>query len=136
MDYIVDAQATAAYADSYNQPCGCIYCQNYQKTFADAYPEVVQLLREFGVPIHRPLEVMDLFWNPARDKRRYISYYSVKGELFTDKLCLYEKDAAVTLYQPNIDAPIYKNTGMEMPYFILEISDIQLPWVLPEAPED
>lgn len=120
MKYIVDIDETTAYSDIYNKPCDCIYCRNYQMAFTDAYPEVVRLLQDFGIRIDRPLEVIDYFWNSTKDKRLYESYYSVKGELFEDKIDLYSKDATVTLYQPDTDAPIYKNTGMELPYFILK----------------
>lgn len=136
MQYNVDVQTTAAYADKYNQPCDCIYCLNYQKTFASCYPEIINILQDFGIPIERPLEVIDCYWNDAKDKRRYESYYSVKGNLLEDKLQIYAESAVITLYCSDTDIPIYGNTGMEKPYFILAVTDIELPWVLPEQPID
>lgn len=135
MHYTFNKKETAAYSDEYNQLCPCIYCRNYQTAFSGRYPEIVKLLRDFGVHTDRPLEVIDLFWNTAKDRRYYESYYSIKGELFHDKLIVYAKDAVVTLYQPDTDAPIYKNTGMEKPYFIAAISNIALPWILNERPD-
>lgn len=134
MDYIVDVPATAAYADKYNEPCGCIYCENYRQTFQTAYSKIIKILQEFGIPAERPLEIIDCFWNDEKNKRQYESYYSVKGELFKDQLIIHDEDAIITLYHPDTDAPIYKNTGMEEPYFILAVSNIELPWVLPEKP--
>jgi hypothetical protein len=136
MKYTVDIQSTATYSDQYNEPCNCIYCQNYEKTFTSSYPEVIKILHEFGVPVERPIEIMDFFWNDAKDKRQYESYYSVKGELFEDQLVVYNKDAIITLYRPDTSVPIYGNTGMEEPYFILVVSNIELPWVLSETPDD
>ena len=136
LDYIVDKEGTRAYSDIYNQPCDCIYCKNYYQAFSAAYPEIVELLHEFGVNIERPLEVIESLWNPTKDKRLYESYYSIKGELYRDKISLYSKDAFVTLYQLDTDTPIYTNTGMEVPYFIASVSNLQLPWVLSEFPED
>lgn len=136
MKYTIDIQATATYADKYNEPCNCIYCQNYEMMFSTVYPEVVKILHGFGIPLRRPLEVVDCFWNDTRDKRRYESFYSVKGELFEDKLEIYKKDAIITLYRPDTNAHIYINTGMESPYFILAISNIELPWVMSENPDD
>ena len=116
--------------------CDCTSCQNYERAFAASYPEVIRLLQSFGIRIERPLEVMDLFWNNARDKRRYESFYSVKGELFEEHLVIYDQDAVVSLYHPDANAPFYANTGMEYPYFILAISSIELPWILVEKPDD
>lgn len=135
MKYTVDVQATAAYADKYNEPCDCIYCRNYEKAFVAAYPEVIKILQKFGITVGRPLEVIDCFWNDTKNKRQYESYYSIKGELFEDQLIIYDKDAVITLYHSGTDAPIYSNTGMGKPYFILAISNIKLPWALPESPD-
>ena len=136
MRYTVDLKETASYADKYNEPCGCIYCRNYEQTFAAAYPEVIKVLQGFGIPVERPLEVIDCYWNDTKDKRRYESYYSVKGDLLEDKLELYAKNATITLYCSDTDELTYSNTGMEKPYFILVISNIELPWVLSERPGD
>ncbi len=46
------------------------------------------------------------------------------------------KNAAITLYCSDTDEPIYSNTGMEKPYFILVVANIELPWVLSERPVD
>ncbi|WP_313132682.1 hypothetical protein [Anaerocolumna sp.] len=136
MKYIVDTQATASYMDKYNQPCDCIYCRNYQKAFASYYPEVIKRLKDFGIQVERPLEIIDCFWNSTRDKRRYESYYSVKGNLMEDKLELYKENAIITLYRSDTNEPVYGNTGMEKPYFILAITNIELPWVLSELPNE
>jgi hypothetical protein len=79
---------------------------------------------------------MDDCWNDAGDKRRYESYYSVKGELFADGLVVYDSDAVITLYRPDTDAPVYSNTGMAKPWFVLVVSNIELPWGMPERPDD
>mgnify|MGYP000884841150 FL=1 len=73
MKYTIDIQATASYADKYNEPCDCICCQNYEIMFSTVYPEVVKILHGFGIPLKRPLEVMDCFWNDTRDRHRYKS---------------------------------------------------------------
>ena len=79
---------------------------------------------------------MDCFWNDTRDRRRYESFYSIKGELFEDKLEIYKKDAIITLYRPDTNAHIYSNTGMESPHIILAISNIELSWVMSESLND
>jgi hypothetical protein len=133
---MVDSASTAAY-HMHDEPCHCLYCRNYQSAFSDTYPKLAEVLQKFGICVNRPLEVMNLFWNETKDKRLYISYYSVKGELYKDKLEIYSNDdALITLYHPDSDALVYGNTRMERPYFIAEVSNIQLPWVLTEPPED
>ena len=136
MKYIVNINETQSHLDMYNKPCECMLCRNYIETFSVVYPEAVEVLRQLCINIEYPLEIMDNFWNEQKDKRCYESYYSVKGELFEDKTILYDKDVVITLYTPGTKEPIYSNTGMEMPYFILEITNIQLPWVLDENPND
>ena len=136
LKYKANVKDTQSYLDMYNKPCQCICCKNYLKTFPSIYPEAVEILNKLGVRVEYPLEIIDCFWNDRKDKRCYESYYSVKGELFEDKTVLYDKDVVITLYQSDTNEPIYGNTGMEKPYFILEIINIQLPWVLDEIPED
>ena len=136
LKYTVDIKATQSYLDMYNKPCECIICKNYFKTFETIYPEVIEVLNKLGIIVQYPLQIIDCFWNDKEDKRLYESYYSVKGELFEDKTILYDKDVIITLYQPDTDEPIYGNTGMKKPYFIVGITNIELPWVLDEMPED
>ena len=71
MKYTIDIQATASYADKYNEPCDCICCQNYEIMFSTVYPEVVKILHGFGIPLKRPLEVMDCFWNDLECEELY-----------------------------------------------------------------
>ena len=82
------------------------------------------------------MEIIDFCWNENEDKRIYESNYSVKGELFEDKTVLYDEDAVITLYRYDTDARIYANTGMEKPYFIAKVTNVELPWVLEEQPFD
>lgn len=135
MKYTVNIEETQSYLDMYDKPCECIWCKNYLKAFATVYPEAVEVLNKLGIRVEYPLEIIDCFWNDKEDKRLYESYYSVKGELFEDKTILYDEDVVITLYQPDTDESIYSNTGMKKPYFIVGITDIELPWVLDEIPE-
>ena len=136
MKYTVNIKETQSYLDMYNKPCECILCKNYFKTFATIYPQAVEVLNKLGVREQYPLEIIDCFWNDKKNKRIYESYYSVKGELFEDKTVLYDKNVTITLYKSDTDEPIYTNTGMKKPYFIVAITNIELPWVLDEIPED
>ena len=136
MKYNVDVEATNSYLDTYNEHCKCMYCKNYLKTFEKEYPKATKVLAELGINVDYPLEIIDFCWNEKGDKRIYESYYSVKGELFEDKTVLYDEDAVITLYRHDTDAHIYVNTGMSKPYFIAQVTNIELPWVLEEQPFD
>ena len=136
MKYTVDIQATLDYNDLYNEPCPCTYCRNYEEAFPKTYPEVVEILKTFGIRVERPLEVMEWSWNDTKDKRKYSSFYSVKGELFQEELVIYDKDVMISLFHSDSNKPLYRNTGMKKPYFILEIWYIELPWVLPKPPDE
>jgi hypothetical protein len=113
-----------------------MYCKNYLKTFEKEYPKATKVLAELGINVDYPLEIIDFCWNEKGDKRIYESYYLVKGELFEDKTVLYDEDAVITLYRHDTDAHIYVNTGMSKPYFIAQVTNIELPWVLEEQPFD
>ena len=136
MKYKDDIEAKKSYLDIYNEHCQCMYCNNYLKTFESTYPKVAKELQQLGINIDYPLEIIDFCWNENEDKRIYESYYSVKGELFEDKTVLYDEDAVITLYRYDTDARIYANTGMEKPYFIAKVTNVELPWVLEEQPFD
>ena len=68
MKYIIDIQAIATYADKYNEPCDCIYCQDYEMMLSAVYPEVVKILHGFGIPLRHPLEVVDCIYRTNRLK--------------------------------------------------------------------
>ena len=128
--YTVDIEQTMSYSDMYNEPSEYTGYKNYIKTFPKFYPKAYEFLKNFAVPFERPIETLDYFWNDTGDKIIYESYYSVKGELFEDKVVVYNDDARITLYKSDTQESIYGNTGMEKPYFILVIDNLELHWVM------
>lgn len=52
----------------------------------------------FEVDIHHPIEIMDLFFNTEKGKREYCIYYSIKGELPTDRIEI-KKDGAIVIFK-------------------------------------
>lgn len=84
--YTVDIEQTMSYSDMYNEPSEYTGYKNYIKTFPKFYPKAYEFLKNFAVPFERPIETLDYFWNDTGDKIIYESYYSVKGELFEDKV--------------------------------------------------
>lgn len=70
------------------------------------------------------LEIMDLGFSDYNSKRQYSVYYSVKGELPIDRIQLKISETNIVLRNWNIAGESYSNTGMEKPYFIIEVSDL------------
>lgn len=125
-DIIVDIESTKKYRDKYNEQCHCEQCENFRLNFDTYYPEIVRFLQQFGINTYYPLEIMDLGFNEKISKREYIVYYSVKGELPIDKIKLTINNANIVLRNWNIAHEAYANTGMDKPYFIIEIDNIFL----------
>ncbi|XOQ43554.1 MAG: hypothetical protein ACFWTN_03750 [Clostridium sp.] len=46
--FLVDKNATHNYKTQYNEPCSCLYCQNYLRAIQNCSP-VLQLLGEFHI---------------------------------------------------------------------------------------
>lgn len=121
-----DEITTRMYRDKYNEQCMCYECVHFRKHFGKVYPEVVQLLSQFGINEMLPLEIMNLGFETKGDMREYCIYYVVKGELPTDKIQTHIGQVELTLRNWNIANEAYANTGMEKPYFIIEVSHIFL----------
>lgn len=67
---------------------------------------------------------MDLGFNDENSKRAYCVYYSVKGKLPVDKIQLKIGEINIVLRNWNVAEESYSNTGMEKPYFIIEVLDL------------
>jgi len=123
-DILCDFEDTKKYRDKYNEKCHCDECKNFRLNFNYCYPEVVAFLKECGINIDFPLEIMDLGFNVENSKRAYCVYYSVKGELPIDKIQLTIGEINIVLRNWNVAEESYSNTGMENPYFIIEVLDL------------
>lgn len=117
----VDKGQTSSYRDLYNNPCECDACQFFRDNFATQYPDVVTYLQQFGIDINYPLEVMDFSTDKKETTYHYIVYYCVKGKLTVDKMNEKIGDVDLTLRNWTIADEAYAQTGMEAPYFIIEL---------------
>lgn len=134
--YTVDVQATASYRDMYNAPCDCSSCRNFYKAFPSTCPEAMNILREMGLQPDSALEIMDFSWDADSALRRYEAIFCAKGEVLDDALVIFNADARITLYRADTSEPIYKNTGMQKPFFLVKV-EAKLPWLLAdEKPSD
>ncbi len=123
---IFDKKYTYSYRDKYNEQCKCRKCTLFRSQFSKNYPTAVSFLSEFGVDVDYPLEIMDNGIDDRDLKRRYYVYYCVKGELPCNKIEGNIEDIPVTLRNWNIAGEAYANTGMDKPYFIIELGEITI----------
>lgn len=118
----VDKDQTSTYRDMYNEPCECGACDMFREKFATQYSDLVTYLRQFGIDIDYPLEVMDFSTDEKGTVvRQYMVYYCVKGKLPVDKMNEKIGDVDLTLRNWNIADEAYAQTGMKPPYFIIEL---------------
>lgn len=124
MDIVYDYNVTNNYRDKYNDQCQCHECKNFRLGFSNHYPEIILFLKAFGIDVNYPLEIMDFGFIEEERKREYSVYYSVKGELTADKIQVIIGNGEIVLRNWNISNESYSNTGMQKPYFIIEVSDL------------
>lgn len=135
MRYSVDAAGTTQYEDMFTQPCDCMYCRNFRNAFPMECSDALHILNQMGVQIDHALEIIDFFWNTAKDKRIYEAFFSIKGTLKEDEIVIHDGDARITLYRLDSSKLLYKNTAMEEPCFVARV-EADVSWVLNESPED
>ena len=125
-DIIVDKNYTFSYRDKYNTQCQCAECTLFRSHFSITYPQVASFLTNLGVDIYYPIEIMDMGINDKILKREYITYYAVKGCLPTPKMSRTVDNVMITMRNHEIAKEAYANTGMETPFFIVELSNLYL----------
>ena len=125
--FILEKDVTSSYHDRYNAPCHCRECALFRKSFSAHYPTVVTFLESLGVVIDYPIEIMDLFFHPRSLKRHYMAYYSVKGRLPFSRMTTTLDGATLILRNHEVASEAYANTGMQPPFFIVEVDPIYLP---------
>ncbi len=124
-----DVETTRAYADKeLTQHCNCGYCRNFYMTVDEKYPNLRPFLSRFGANIEAPDELIP--YNPTE----YSAAYCVKGTLETSGASPIRVDGLAVTAESGTRSTV--NTGLEMPYFVLLIPDMRLPWALDEPPED
>ena len=121
-----DVDTTQAYHDKYNEQCECDECTHFRRHFNSTYPITAKMLMKFGINIMYPLEIMDFGFTTKESMREYCVYFSVKGNLPVDKIESNLGELPITLRNWNIANEAYGNTGMDVPYFIIEVSNIFL----------
>ena len=123
-DIICDKEYTYTYRDKYNEQCNCEQCVLFRSAFPNEYKEVVAFLSQYGVNIDFPLEIMDDGIDAKTLKRNYTVYYAVKGQLPKDKISMSISNIDITMRNDVIAKEAYSNTDMQVPFFVIELSNI------------
>jgi len=123
-DIVVDKEYTSTYRDKYNEQCDCQQCVLFRNQFSNKYQEVINFLSQYGVDVDFPLEIMDIGIDYKTLKRGYIVYYAVKGQLPKEKMSTNIGSVDITMRNDIIADEAYANTGMQAPFFIIELSNL------------
>ncbi|MDD3035853.1 MAG: hypothetical protein PHO93_02955 [Candidatus Saccharimonadaceae bacterium] len=113
-------------------------CRNYYKAIIDKSAELCEFLEQFGIDIAKPIETWSSHAYKAEKLADYVSYYAVNG--FIKSIGGYEIDIGtvqIIVNVPNkydvIHCPEFIiTTEFLEPYFIFEIHNLLLPWVVNE----
>lgn len=131
-EFNVDIDLTKEYYLGYSDLCNCGGCQNFYKTISGCSPEFITFLEQFGIDIKKPVET---HWFVIDKQSKYIdytAYYAVHGTAIKGS---YEIDfgSINVALQPLKYSP---HTEMPEPYFVFQIFNLLLPWVLSDRAED
>jgi hypothetical protein len=131
-EFNVDIGVTKEYYLGYSDLCNCDGCQNFYKTIRGCSTEFISFLEQFGIDIEKPIET---FWFVIDKQSKvidYTAYYAVHG---TAAKGSYEIDFGTI----NVAVQSLKyspNTEMPEPYFVFQVFNLLLPWVLSDHVEN
>ena len=116
----VDVAATAAHTTKNAMDhCLCGYCKNYYEAVEAVYPELVSYLRQFGIHIHGPSELMPF------EPTLFLACYRVQGQI-----CTWGKENLSSCGISVMPEAADDNS------FFLWVGELRLPWLQEEPMED
>lgn len=116
----IDREATATHTLNNSQDhCMCGYCKNFYETVEVAYPEVCEFLKQFGIHVHGPSEVMPF------EPNLILVCYRVHGEILEWGEQALNISGIMVLPETDVQDT-----------FLLWVGEIPLPWVQQEDMEE
>ena len=105
--------------------CDCAYCRNFYAAVDVAYPGLREFLAEFGIHIEAPEELMPF------TATNILCAYAIEGKIlqFGNPIMRF---GDISIYAENPDTAMVPVHQVKMPYFILWVGPMDLPWVLEE----
>lgn len=133
-----DKTETAKYYAEYDGLCNCAVCRNYYKAIHCHSPELREFLEQFGIDMAKPVETWSHNADKAEKLADYMAYYPVKGTAESSEG--YEIDIGAVQIVVRGPAPsdvvhcpeFPSSTELTAPYFIFEIYNLWLPWLISE----
>ncbi len=127
-----DAEKTREYYANIKL-CDCGGCRNYYAQARERFPGLTKWIEKFGVCIDRPDEIMYL--DIEKNTNYLCVSYTVCGRLegtLSTEISLTDCEVpSVTICSP--DAPMgYIPNSQTGDYFIIDVTNFTLPWVLHE----
>ena len=99
--------------------CLCGYCRNYYQTIDSGLEELRPFLAQFGSQPEAPVQLMPF------EPTTYLAFFRIYGSVLRKgRDCLYVQDTPVMVRPEDSES------------FLLEVGELELPWVLDEAMEE
>ena len=112
----VNVEDTRAHSSfSASRHCTCAYCENYYRTVERVYPNLCPFIARFGGHILGPVEMYPI------EPTLYLSGYRIFGRVLRAGNAPFMVDGVPVM-------PDIREDGI----FMLEVGEMELPWVLEE----
>lgn len=119
-EFDIDLDATREHSSFASEDhCTCGYCENYYRAVKLCYPGLKPFLKRFGLDIDGPVEMYPI------EPTLYLSGYRVTGRILKFGNSPMMVDGIPVSADPR-----------EERYFMLEVGEMHLPWLLAEHPDD
>jgi hypothetical protein len=127
----IDMTGTMEYsAAEAAEHCDCAYCRNFYAALDGEYPGFRTALATFGVDAEAPEELMPY---DLDGRMIYDAVWAVRGKVIQKGREVLSLGGVTIL--PDPDNVRHVNCWCPEPYFLLDISGLELPWVLDEPLE-
>lgn len=115
-EFDIDWERTTEHSSfACHEHCTCGYCENYYRAVETAYPNLSEFLGRFGANIQGPVEMYPI------EPTLYLSGYRIFGKVLRAGAAPFMVDGIPVM--PDI---------RDGERFMLEVGEMELPWVLEE----
>lgn len=117
----IDLKDTVKFYQTYNDVCRCDRCRNYYNKIQITYPKLDVFLKQYGIDILKPVEVIEYSFDDDFEKM-YESFYVVCGNLKDEVRVSLDNDLEIKFLDKNDLFEISINDD----YFLIQINGIKL----------
>jgi len=116
-----DLKDTIRFYQTYNDVCCCDRCRNYYNKIQITYPKLDIFLKQYGVDILKPVEVIEYSFDDDLVKV-YESFYVVCGDLKEKNAIILDDGLEIKILDKNDLFEIFVNEN----YFLIQVNGIRL----------